>query len=537
MINLWNEEISLDNNDDEILLKINNKKKVSSTKRSRVNKSLSFEDRLLEIERKVKKILGKRIDETEVITDLKRVDEYITIAISNGLIVIDTETNNSLDPLTCKLMGLCLYTPTQKQAYIPVNHVDVFENRLINQITEEQINSQLQRVVDSNIKIIYHNAKFDYQVIKETCKVELSIYWDTLLGAKILNENEPAGLKEQYHIHIDPEQEKYSIEELFEGERYARFPASLFALYAATDARMTYDLYLYQVKEFAKEGNKKIFNVFMNVEMPCVQCVAEMELTGIEIDVEYASRLSKKYHNDLTKIEEELNEELHNYDGQIQEWLSTEDANVKPKEYVNKPVNTKDYHHDEKGYYKYGKSKAEQLGNPINLDSPIQLSILLYDILKLESPDKKNPRGTGKDIIKSFKIKLVKLILERKSLQKLVKDFIDSLPKQLNIDGRIHCHFNQYGADTGRFSSSGPNLQQVPSKAKDIRMMFKASDNEHNVEINNDFYEISYTDEVLTISGWKNVKDIVVGDIICGDNNNDTVIKVEKLSDNYLIYV
>lgn len=76
------------------------------------------------IQEEVYRILGKYKDNTLVIKDLKSFEDYITIAIRNGYIAVDTETNNSLDPITCKIMGLCIYTPKMKQAYIPINHID-----------------------------------------------------------------------------------------------------------------------------------------------------------------------------------------------------------------------------------------------------------------------------------------------------------------------------------------------------------------------------------------------------------------------------
>ena len=54
-----------------------------------------------------------------------------------------------------------------------------------------------------------HNGKFDYQVIHCTCSIDLDIYWDTMVAARLLNENEEnAKLKDQYIDKIDPEQEK-----------------------------------------------------------------------------------------------------------------------------------------------------------------------------------------------------------------------------------------------------------------------------------------------------------------------------------------
>ena len=84
----------------------------------------------------VYRILGKYKDNTQVIRSYEGLVNYIDAAIKNGVIAIDTETNNSLEPITCKLMGGCIYTPGQKNAYIPVNHVDANRNLLPNQLTE-----------------------------------------------------------------------------------------------------------------------------------------------------------------------------------------------------------------------------------------------------------------------------------------------------------------------------------------------------------------------------------------------------------------
>jgi hypothetical protein len=76
------------------------------------------------IKTNVLKILGKQKQNTLVIRTREELDQYIDTVIADGFCAVDTETNNSLDPITCKLMGLCLYSPGQKQAYIPVNHIN-----------------------------------------------------------------------------------------------------------------------------------------------------------------------------------------------------------------------------------------------------------------------------------------------------------------------------------------------------------------------------------------------------------------------------
>ena len=182
------------------------------------SKKLSLQDRLAIINEKVIKTLGKQRYNTIVIRSLNDFSDYIDKAIAAGRIAIDTETNNSLDPITCKLMGLCLYVPGEKQAYIPINHINNDTGELLeNQLTEADCKAQLQRILDAGTFIVMHNGKFDYKVIKCTCDIEVVPNWDTMLAAKILDENEfSAGLKQQYISKIDPSQEKYSIDHLFE---------------------------------------------------------------------------------------------------------------------------------------------------------------------------------------------------------------------------------------------------------------------------------------------------------------------------------
>lgn len=462
---LWGDEFNLENNTLKILNKIKDPKEVSLAGNKKItSKKISTKDKILLIEENVNRILGQHKEDTLVIYDIKEFENYINIAIANGLIVLDTETNNSLDPITCKLMGLCLYTNGTKQCYIPINHVNIdTRERLSNQLTEQDVYTQLKRCVDNNVKFVFHNAKFDTQVIKCTCGIELPAYWDTLIGARLLNENEKAGLKEQYILHIDEEQEKYSIENLFEKEEYAIFDPSLFALYAATDAMMTYKLYEYQLGLFHLSENKRVYNLFREIEMPCIKVIAKMELDGVAIDLEYCDRLSKKYHAKLDEMDNKIKEELAKYSDDILKWRMTPDANKCSIDANGKKT----------------KTKSEQLENPVNLGSPTQLAILLYDVLKVPVVDKTRPRGTGKDeleaILKQTGLKLCELLLEYKKLSKLVKAFLDTLPKEINPKThRIHCNFKQIGADTGRQSCSNPNLQQIPSKNQEIRLMFKA---------------------------------------------------------------
>lgn len=520
--NLFGEDFPIDNEEtSKLLKKAKEPKKVKSKKV--VDPSLALKDKLLIIEQEVNRILGRHKEDTITIKSYDVFVEYIDAIIKNGICALDTETNNSLDPHTCKLMGLCLYTYGQKQAYIPCNHVDLFSNERFSwQLTEGQIKEQLQRLLDNNVKIIYHNASFDIRVIQCTCNIELSYFWDTQIASKILNENEEAKLKTQYKLHIDPTHEKYDIEGLFQKLPYEVIDPDLFALYAATDAMMTLKLYDYQLKEFEKEENKEIYALLMNVEFPCIQVVKDMELEGIEVDLDYCQRIQNKYHKILDGYDDKIQIELNKLLPQINEWRLSKEGQTK----VGK------------------KTKAEQLSDPINLDSSTQLAIIVYDVLKV--PTKygvKGPRSVDKEtiplILEDYKIPLLEVFNEKKVYQTLVNNFLDKIPELVNKDThRIYCSFNQVGTVTGRFSCSDPNLQQIPSKNHEVRLMFKAREPEHQVFCEENMYEIPITDEVFTQGKWILAKNLKVGDALeCNEGIIDIIKDIKLLEDKVLIYI
>lgn len=517
-VSLWGEEFSIPDTQ-VVAKKIAKKIKAQTEEQKLKSKKTPVKDRIELITQRVHHILGKYTKNTQVIKTREELHNYITQAIEKNIIAIDTETDNSLDPLTCKIMGGCIYVPSQRNAYIPINHVDTDTRERLNwQLTEDDLREEFQRLEDNKVRIIMHNTPFDYQVIKCTCNIALSIYWDTLIGARILNENEKAGLKGQYIDKIDSSIEKYNIEDLFEGMEYAIFDPDLFALYAATDAYMTYKLYEWQKARFELPENQSIYNVFKNIEVNLLPVASEMELAGVCIDKVYAARLSKKYHEETEKLDVEINRELATLKPQIDAWRLTPEANKKP---LNK-----------KGTGE-GKSKAEQLEDPVSLSSPTQLAILIYDVLKLPIVDKKTPRGTGEDALKKLADKgftLGKAILRRRGAEKLLNTFVDKLPNSLSPrDGRLHAHFNTCGTNTGRFSSSSPNLQNIPSHAKDVRMMFCAAPGYKFVGA--DFSQAEprllawYSQDEKMINAYKNKRDLyaTVAETVFNNNYEDNL--------------
>lgn len=372
--------------------------------------------------------LGKYKEKYQVIRDSNELHEYITYCINNGICAIDTETT-SLEPITTTIAGVCIYTPNQKAVYVPLNHISHITNdRVPQQIDMTYMANELSRLNVNNTKIIMHNGKFDIRVIKNQLGVTLNCYWDTMLASKCLNENESAGLKDLHLKYCNSEDtESLTYDKLFEGIEFTKIPINTAYLYASGDAIKTYELYLFQKGIFERPYLSKVYWVFMNIEMKILSVVIDMEDTGTFLDVELAKQLSEKYHKQLDERVDAFYNELKTYENQISEYKKT--------------------HSDCK------------LDEKLNISSPIQLAILFYDILGLKSPDNKKPRGTGEDILIALNHPLSKLILDYRETAKLINTYIDKLPNSLNSKThKIHCSFNQYGASTGRFSSSDPKV-------------------------------------------------------------------------------
>ena len=385
-------------------------------------------------------------EDYDLIRDKESLHEYIDLCIKNGECAIDTETTG-LNPLLVDIVGVCLYTKGKKAVYIPINHKSHITNvRTSNQLTEKEVAEELKRF---NGKWIMHNSKYDIRVIRHCLGLNLKCYWDTMLAGYCIDENESHRLKDLHLKYCDSKDtESLTFDKLFNGIRFDYVPIKVAYLYAAGDAIKTFELYEYQKTVLNRRRLAGPYNVFMNIEMPLVEVVADMEDRGVCLDFEICDKLLEKYTNIRKERLEQANKAISMYQEQIDEYKM--------------------------------KNPNNKLSDPISLSSPTQLAILFYDILKLESPDKKSPRGTGEEILKHFakgkEKNLCEAILGMRNVDKLLNTYIEKMPNIALKDGRIHASFNQYGAKTGRFSSSDPNLQNIPSHNKEIRQMFKAQD-------------------------------------------------------------
>ena len=430
------------------------------------SKTLSMETRLSIIKEKVLEILGSQRTNTRVIRSLEDFSAYIDKAIQVGRIDIDTETNNTTDAMNAEMVGLCLYVPGEKQVYIPIKHVNWQTGEpLPNQLTYEDCRAQLQRVLDAKIKIIMHNGKFDYEVIKKTCNIAVKPDWDTIIAARLIDENlysdKKTSLKWLYVTLIDPRQAKYDIESLFENVPYAYVDPDIFALYAATDSMMTDKIYLWELPFFEGINNDKLKWLFEHIEMPIVEVTAKMEMRGVCIDQAFGERLKEKYNTELINLDKKIDEILVKLKPTIDAWRETPEANERTKQYVPKKSKmSKDK--IEKMYdkvdangdrYKEARPKTEQLKDPINLGAAVQLAILFYDVLNVGKIYKVNSRATGKD--------------ELKNMAEALKNYVSAEQKEALNKG-IEADMTEEdkaNAEAEEISSAEPDEEETPKLA------------------------------------------------------------------------
>ena len=391
--------------------------------------------------------LAHHKDDYILIRTVEELEEYRKAIADAEECAIDTETTG-LNPLLVDLVGVCLYVPGKKSAYIPVGHKShITGQKVNNQIELKDLIEFFNKLKD--VKWIFHNAKYDIRVLRHTLGVYIEPYWDTQLGACCIDENESHRLKDLHLKYCDStDTESLTFDKLFGGITFDLVPIKVAYLYAAGDAIKTYELYQYQKSLLNRRVLSGPYNVFHNIEMPLITVVADMEDRGVCLDSEVCEYLHEKYHKIKEERQKQADEAIAMYKEQIDNYKM--------------------------------KNPNHKLSDPISLTSPTQLAILFYDILGLTSPDKKSPRGTGEEILKHFakgkEKNICEAILGIRNVDKLLNTYIDKMPQIALDDGRVHASYNQYGAKTGRFSSSDPNLQNIPSHNKEIRKMFKAQD-------------------------------------------------------------
>ncbi|HMS23331.1 MAG TPA: DNA polymerase I [Candidatus Saccharibacteria bacterium] len=190
-------------------------------------------------------------------------------------------------------------------------------------------------------------------------------------------------------------------------------------------------LHKYLVKEFDKAENKKLKEVFNSIELPIIPVLARMENAGIKLDVPYMDVLSVEIDDKISDLTQEI----------------------------------------------YGFADKE-----FNISSPSQLADILFDDLGLSTDGiKKGKTGYSTAAKELDKLRgqhpIIDLISQYREVTKLKNTYVDTLPTMVDKDSRIHTTFNLTIAQTGRLSSTDPNLQNIPVRTdlgKRIREAFVA---------------------------------------------------------------
>ena len=466
-------------------------------------------DRIESIRKMVETSLGQYKDEYIIINEKEVLHDYITDCIGNSYIAIDTETTG-LNPLVDIIAGICPYTINQKGAYIPINHVSyITGEKANNQLDADFIIEEFKRLFAKKPDIDMFNATFDIRVLRHFGLHNAYCTWDGSIASRILNENEPkgqGGLKALHNKYcLNGQGDAFKYDDLFKGIEFTKIPYNVGYLYAAHDPVITYELCEFQRKHLRLDSEREDIRnmawVFHNIEMPMIQVVCDMEDTGIAFDFDKNNEFKVKYHKLLSEREQAFHDSYKQYMSAI-------------TAYNIKNPNTFD--------------------SPININSVPQLATLLYDIVGLEQPidkkTKKPTRSTSEDVLRSLNHPIAQAVLDYREFSTIVSTFIDKLPECVQSDGRIHCKFNQYGADTGRMSSQDPNMQNIPSHNKEIRQMFKATNCEQYVDEEDNSFTVDMWTEVNTTHGWIYADKVVVGDeLIVEDDGVESKITVVKI--------
>ena len=358
------------------------------------------------------------------------------------LIAFDTETS-STDEMRADLVGISLAVRVGQGYYIPVGH------KKGNNLALDQVLSRLHEpLTNPDIGKVAHNSKYDFIMLARHDLRVAPLTFDTMIAEFVVDPgSRNLGLKNLARVRLG--EEMTHIEELIgKGKKQASMAdvdIELAAAYAAADAETTLRLVPLLRQDLERVGGLTLMN---EMEMPLVPVLADMEMSGIQLDLPYFAGLSK-----------ELGERLNGIEKQV----------------------------------------YESVGRVFNLNSTQQLSDILFNRLRLEPPDrgKKTASGhysTSAAVLEALRGKheVVDWILEYRELSKLKSTYVEALPGAVDPQaGRVHTSYSQTGAVTGRLSSSNPNLQNIPirtAEGRRIRQGFIAGPD--NVLLSVDYSQI-----------------------------------------------
>ena len=346
----------------------------------------------------------------------ERLDALGRDLMAASVISFDTETT-STDEMTASLVGISMSVKPCQGFYIPVGH------HAGTQLPLDKVLSALRSPLKNpKVPKIAHHAKYDFIMLARNGLRVAPLVFDTMIAEWLLDpSSRTLGLKNMATARLGDSMTR--IESLIGTGKNQRTMAEVAiadaAPYAVADAETT--LRLMPLLEQDLKKFPRLWDLFVNIEMPLVSVLADMEMAGIALDTKFFATFA-----------DELNERLAALEKQV----------------------------------------YAAVGKTFNLNSTQQLSSVLFVTLGLEPPDRGRKTASGHfstaagvlDEL-SGKHPVVDMILEYRELAKLKSTYVDALPAQVHPeDRRVHTSFSQASTVTGRLSSSDPNLQNIPTR-------------------------------------------------------------------------
>ena len=412
-----------------------------------------------------KKAVNAEID-YKLITEESELIKWVNQIYDKGIVAIDTETT-SVDSMSAELVGISLAIDVGKAIYIPINHRAKIDDKVVrekNQINLEKVIKILKPMLeDSSILKVGQNIKYDLNILFNTGNIMVSPIHDTMLMSFCLDAGKHIGhgMDNLAKNHLNIDVISYS-DVTGKGKDQITFDyvsVNEALQYSAQDADITFQLYLYFGKRLFEE---KMMAFYETIERGLPIVVSQMERSGVGINASYLNSLSDSFSKKMLPLQKEI-------------FLLS--------------------------------------GNEFNIASPKQLGEILFTKLGLKG-GKKGKSGlysTSAEVLEKLSnegSRLCEIILDWRALQKLKSTYSDVLVNQINpASSRVHTNFQMTGAMTGRFSSSNPNLQNIPIKSEDgraIRRAFIASEGKKIVAFDYSQIELRILAEVANIKSLIN---------------------------------
>lgn len=350
--------------------------------------------------------------EYELVQDQSRLAELAEMLARESVIGLDTETDG-LDPYTAQLLLLQIAT---------LDKVYIVDCRRVLPLPLKPL------LENPRILKVAQNAKFDYEMLRQQAGIIVAGMFDTMLAERIMT----AGIGRDISLKLIAQKYLGAVLDKSVRESFHKLAAQGDAYlsaeqlhYAARDAHIMMPIWRHQVRELKKLGLTQI----AELEFRCIPAVGDLELAGVRIDEARWRKIIEQVAVQRDRAAVELAEMLQPASMQIT---------------------------------MFGVS-------PINLNSSSQL-IEAFARLGVHLPD------TMESTLVKFNHPAVQKLLEYRAHEKTLSAFGENVLSLIHPKtGRIHPDFNQHGADTGRFSCTRPNVQQIPATS-DFRKCFIAAD-------------------------------------------------------------